>query len=71
VPDSGPDTRGRKRALTRNNTRAIYSYLIDESVSQEDRGAPWQDIIELAGVKLGETAHFKPIGSRVVNSRLI
>ncbi|KAH7369998.1 hypothetical protein BKA65DRAFT_471240 [Rhexocercosporidium sp. MPI-PUGE-AT-0058] len=40
LPDSGPDPRGRKRSLTRNETAAIADYLDDDSVLLIDRGAP-------------------------------
>ena len=31
-PKTGPDPRGRKRALTRSNTRAVYDYVTDPLV---------------------------------------
>jgi hypothetical protein len=39
-PDSGPDPRGRKRALRRSDTAAIADYLDDETVPLDERGAP-------------------------------
>lgn len=36
-----------------------------------DRGAPWLDVAEEAGVKLPETTHFKPPGVREVNAETI
>jgi hypothetical protein len=39
-PDSGPDPRGRKRVLTRNNTAVITNYLDDSTTSLDDKGAP-------------------------------
>ena len=39
-PDSGPDSRGRKRSLRRSDTAAIADYLNDETVPLDDRGAP-------------------------------
>ena len=39
-PDSGPDPRGKKRALTRSETAAIALYADDASVPLDDRGAP-------------------------------
>jgi hypothetical protein len=66
IPDFGPDLRGRKRALTRQDTTAITHYINDGTVPLDDRGAPWQDIIVEAGVTLPKTTHFKPPGSRTV-----
>jgi hypothetical protein len=68
IPDSGPDPRGRKRTLTREDTAAISDYLCDKNVPREDRGAPWLDIAEAAGVPLGQTWHFKPPGYRDIET---
>ena len=39
-PDSGPDPRGRKKALLRSDTAAIANYLDDPAVSLDDKGKP-------------------------------
>jgi hypothetical protein len=70
-PDLGPDPRGRKRALTRSETSAISDYLDDPSTSFNDKGAPWLDIAEEAGVDLPQTNHFKPPGLRTVNTKSV
>ena len=70
-PDSGPDPRGRKRALKRLDIAAISNYLNDESVPLNDRGAPWQDIAEAAGVELLDSTHFKLAGRRTISARAI
>ena len=71
IPDSGPDPRGRKRAIIRQDTSAIADYLDDDTVPLDDRGKPWQDIAEDAGVILPKTTHFKPPGLRTVEPRSI
>jgi hypothetical protein len=48
--DNGPDPRGRKRAITRQDTAAIADYLDDDSVPLDDRGTPWQTVVKEAGV---------------------
>ena len=70
-PDSGPDNRGRKRALTRSETAAIASYCEDESIPLDDRGAPWPTIAREAGVDIPSTYHFKTDSYEPVNSRFI
>jgi hypothetical protein len=50
-----PDPRGRKRSLRRLDIAAISNYLDDEIVPLDDRGAPWQDIVEATGVVLPKT----------------
>ncbi len=67
IPDSGPDPRRRKRALTREDTRTIRDYLCDKNVLQEDRGAPWLDVTQSVGVKVPQTWHFKPGGYRDID----
>ena len=64
--DSRLETRGPKRTLKRSETAAIADYLDDESVPLNDRGAPWQDIAEAAGVILLKTRYLKPIGIRTL-----
>ena len=51
-----------ERALTRSDTAAVGNYLNDDTVPLKDRGAPWLDVAEAAGVILPETTHFKPGG---------
>lgn len=70
-PDIGPDPRGRKRALTRADTRAIGDYLDDPAVPLDNKGKPWLDIAEDAGVTLPETTHFKPSGLRSITSQTV
>jgi hypothetical protein len=70
-PNSGPDPRGRKRALTRTETAAISSYLDDSTTSLNNKGKPWLDIAEDAGVILPTTTHFKPAGSRTITARTV
>jgi hypothetical protein len=68
-PDSGPDPRGKKRALARSDTAAIANYLNDPHVSLNDKGKLWQDIAEAAGVELPDTYHFKPAGFRTISAK--
>jgi hypothetical protein len=69
--NDGRDPRGRKRAMTRSDTAAIGNFLTDETVPLNDRGAPWLDVAEAAGVTLPETTHFKPYGRRVVTPQAV
>ena len=70
-PDSVPDPRGRTNALKRSETAAIANYLDDPKVPLDNKGKPWQDVTEEAGVILPETLHFKPAGSRTLHPRTI
>lgn len=67
----GPDPRGRKRGLTRQDTVGIDAYLDDDNVHQDDKGKPWRDIARDAGIILPETTHFKPPGKRTLNNLAI
>ena len=67
-PDSGPDNRGRKKALTRAETAAIASYCEDESIPLDDRGASWSSIAVEAGVSLPSTYHSKTDSFEPLNS---
>ena len=69
--DKGPDPRGRKRALTRSDTSAISDYLSDPTTSLDDKGEPWLDVAESAGVTLPETYHFKPPGHRMIQTQSV
>lgn len=71
LPDSGPDPRGRKRGLTRTETAAISDYLDDSTTSLDDKGKPWLDIAEDAGIKLPQTTHFQPPGLRTIDPKPI
>ena len=51
-PDSGPDPRGRQRAIPQSETAAIADYLDDSTVPLDDRGKPWLDVAHEAGVSL-------------------
>jgi hypothetical protein len=70
-PDSGLDLRGRKKALTRSDTRAMSDYICDTSVPQDNRAAPWLIIGEEVRVKLLQTYYFKPPGMRTVTPQTI
>jgi len=70
-PDLGPDPRGKKRSLTRLDTAAIASYADDSQVSLDDRGKPWLDLAEDAGVNLSQTYHFKPPGYRTIEPQSV
>jgi hypothetical protein len=70
-PDSGPDNRGRKKALKRSDTAAIAAYCEDESIPLDDRGASWPDIARDAGVDLPFTLHpktntYEPLDSKYI-----
>jgi hypothetical protein len=39
-PDTGPDPRGRRRALKRSDTAVIADYLDNETVPLDNRGTP-------------------------------
>ena len=60
-PDTGPDPRGPHRALKRSDTAAIGDYLDDETVPLDDKGAPWHDIANAAGVTLESPIHYRTI----------
>jgi hypothetical protein len=70
-PDSGPDPRGRKRAITRTETAAISDYLEDSTISLDDKGKPWLDVAQDAGVELPITTHFKPPGLRTITPKAV
>ena len=70
-PDSGPDPRGRKRVITRTESAAIADYLDDPVISLDEKGKPWLDIAENAGVALPQTVHFKPPGIRTVTTKTV
>jgi len=46
-------------------------YLDDDSIPLEDRGTPWKDVAEAAGVTLLKTQKFKPLGVREISSTRI
>ncbi|KAF8862050.1 hypothetical protein BDZ45DRAFT_671357 [Acephala macrosclerotiorum] len=69
--DNGPETRGRKRALTRRDTAAIGTFVEDDNVKKKDKAALWTDLADMAGVDLPKTKHFKPLGMREVDSQSI
>ncbi len=69
VADSGPNPRGRKGAFNKSETSQVKDYLVDSTTSLDDKGAPWQDVVEDAGVALPQTYHFKPPGPRDMNSK--
>ena len=70
-PDSSPDPRGRKRAFTRSETSAIGDYLDDSAIPLDDKGKPWLNIAEDAGIILPQTTHFKPPGVRTVTAKTV
>jgi hypothetical protein len=67
----GPDPRGRKRGLTRSDTRAIAEYLDDSNIEADDKGRPWKDIAKDAGVDLPSIHHFKPEGIQTIEGAKI
>ena len=69
--DKGPDPRGRKRLITRSETAVIANYLDDDLVPLDDKGKPWTDIAEAAGVDLPQTYHFKTPGYRIIDPKAI
>jgi hypothetical protein len=70
-PDSGSDPRGRPSVFIYSETAAITSYPDDSIVPLDNKGKPWKDITEAAGVGLPKTTHFKPPGRQTVNSRTV
>ena len=60
-PDAGPDPRGKPRSLKHSETAAIANYLDDEHIPLDDKGAPWVDIAEAAGVELPPSIHYRTI----------
>jgi hypothetical protein len=52
-------------------TAAIGSYLDDSTTSLDNKGKPWLDIAEDAGVILPTTTHLKPAGSRTVTTKTV
>lgn len=70
-PDTGPDPRGRRRALTAQDTRAIYNFVTDPNVPEDDRKENWPDLAELAGVDLPKVTSWKPEGEFEVSARTI
>jgi hypothetical protein len=69
--EAGPDPRGRKRVFKRSETAAVSSYLDNLTVSLDNKGKPWQDVIEDAGVILPQPTHFKPPGVRLMTPKSI
>ena len=67
----GPETRGRKRILTTQDTRAIFDYLTDKKISIDEKGESWLTIAEEAGIELPQTWHFKPEGYREIEIKPI
>ena len=53
------------------DTSAISNYLDDYTVPLDDKGLPWLDIAEQAGVDLPKTSHFKPPGLRTVSTQTL
>jgi hypothetical protein len=70
-PDSGPDLRGRKRAITQTETAAISDYIDDSTISLNYKGKSWLHVTEDAGIKLPKTVHFKPPGLRTIYPKAI
>ena len=66
-PNSGPDLRGRKKALLRSDTAVIANYLDNLAVPLDDKGKPWLNILEDTGVKVLITTHFKLLSTRVMS----
>ena len=55
----------------RSDTAAIADYLDDSNTTLDEKGAPWLDIAEQAGIELSCTTYFKPPGLRLVNIQSI
>ena len=69
--DLRPDPRGRKRAILRLDSATISDYLDNPTVPLDDRGKPWLDLAEDAGIHLPKTQHFKPPGIRTVEPQTV
>ena len=70
-PNSGPDNRGRKRALKQSETAAIGAYCNDESIPLDNRGAPWPTIARDTSVPLPLIYHSKTDSNEPLNSDTI
>jgi hypothetical protein len=70
-PDSGPNLRGRKRAILQLETAVISKFLNDASVLLNNRGKPWLDIVTDASVTLLQTTHFKLPGLCTVSLQTV
>jgi hypothetical protein len=67
-----PDPRAQHRCITRQQTRAIYDYLTDESIPARQRCKPWADVFLAAtGDVLPQTLHHKPFGYRDLEPKTI
>jgi hypothetical protein len=69
--DKGPDPHSQKQALKQSNTATIADYLKDPNKTINNKGAPWIDIVEEAGVELPKTVHFKPLGIHLLSTQSI
>ena len=54
-----PNPCGHKRALKRSNTATVTSYLNDPTTTLNDKGQPWLNLAESAGITLPKTRHIK------------
>ena len=53
-----PDPRAPFRAISHQQTQAVYDYLTDESISARKRNAPWPELfLEATGEPLPQTLH--------------
>jgi hypothetical protein len=57
--------------ITRSETAAIADYLDDDSVQLDNKGKPWTDIAEAAGIDLPQTYHFKAPGYHTIDPKAI
>ena len=69
--NKGPDLQGRKQALKRSDTSAIADYLNNDSILPDDKGKPWTDIAEAAGIVLPQTYYFKALGYYTIKPEAI
>jgi hypothetical protein len=57
--------------ITQTETAAIADYLDDDAIPLDEKGKPWTDIAEAAGVVLPQTFHFKPPGHCTIKPEAI
>jgi hypothetical protein len=69
VEDGGPDPRGSKPAFTKEENSAIADYLDYDTITLEEKGKPWQDIVVDSGHPLPQTYYFKPPGYRDMEAK--
>jgi len=68
IPDN-LEPRGRNRAITKQESSAVATYLDDDSVDIDDKGKPWIEILRDSGVDIPQTIHFNPSGYHDISER--